>query len=136
MDGGDNVNLAVGQGDLQATPLQLAVAYSAIANGGTVVTPAPRPGGRGRQRRADRGDPHAGRAARSSSTRATATAILDGLHGAATEQPAARRPTSSRAGRAYPVYGKTGTAEREPNPDQSWYACFVDGPDASRSWSS
>jgi penicillin-binding protein 2 len=37
--GGDNVNLAVGQGDLQATPLQLATAYAAIANGGRVVTP-------------------------------------------------------------------------------------------------
>ena len=36
---GDNVNLAVGQGDLQATPLQLATAYSAIANGGRVVRP-------------------------------------------------------------------------------------------------
>jgi penicillin-binding protein 2 len=23
------------------------------------------------------------------------------------------------------VYGKTGTAERFPNPDQAWYACFV-----------
>src|SRR5215211_3962650 len=37
--GGDNVNLAVGQGDLQATPLQLATAYATIANGGRVVTP-------------------------------------------------------------------------------------------------
>ena len=37
--GGDNVNLSVGQGDLQATPLQLATAYAAIANGGKVVTP-------------------------------------------------------------------------------------------------
>src|SRR5205814_255878 len=36
---GDNVNLAVGQGELQATPLQLAVAYSAIENGGKVVRP-------------------------------------------------------------------------------------------------
>src|SRR5919204_2722804 len=36
---GDDVNLAVGQGDLQATPLQLAVAYAAIANGGHVVRP-------------------------------------------------------------------------------------------------
>src|SRR3954447_19812912 len=36
---GDNVNLAVGQGDLQATPLQLATAYSTVANGGRVVKP-------------------------------------------------------------------------------------------------
>src|SRR5205807_10466814 len=36
---GDNINLAVGQGDVQVTPLQLATAYSAIANGGTVVRP-------------------------------------------------------------------------------------------------
>ena len=36
---GDNINLAVGQGDLQANPLQMAVAYSAVANGGRIVTP-------------------------------------------------------------------------------------------------
>src|SRR6185503_4928266 len=36
---GDNINLAVGQGDLQANPLQMAVAYSAVANGGKIVTP-------------------------------------------------------------------------------------------------
>ncbi|MGH2898235.1 MAG: penicillin-binding transpeptidase domain-containing protein, partial [Solirubrobacteraceae bacterium] len=36
---GDTVNLSVGQGDLQATPLQLAVAYAAIANKGKVVVP-------------------------------------------------------------------------------------------------
>ena len=39
---GDNINLSVGQGDLQADPLQMAVAYAAIANGGRVVTPARR----------------------------------------------------------------------------------------------
>ncbi len=33
------MNLAVGQGDLQATPLQLAVAYAAVANGGDIVRP-------------------------------------------------------------------------------------------------
>jgi penicillin-binding protein 2 len=36
---GNNVNLAVGQGDLLVTPLQLADAYATFANGGTLVTP-------------------------------------------------------------------------------------------------
>ena len=36
---GDNVNAAVGQGDVTVTPLQLAVVYSAIANGGNIITP-------------------------------------------------------------------------------------------------
>jgi len=36
---GDNINMAVGQGNLLVTPLQMAVAYSAIANGGDLVTP-------------------------------------------------------------------------------------------------
>src|SRR5918999_875880 len=40
---GDNVNLSVGQGDLAATPLQMAVAYAAVANGGKVLRPRLRP---------------------------------------------------------------------------------------------
>ena len=28
----------------------------------------------------------------------------------------------------YPVYGKTGTAQRPPQADQSWYVCFVPDP--------
>jgi penicillin-binding protein 2 len=35
----DSMYLAVGQGNLEATPLQLATAYAAIANGGKMVTP-------------------------------------------------------------------------------------------------
>ena len=36
---GDEINLAIGQGYLQATPLQMAVALSALVNGGTVWVP-------------------------------------------------------------------------------------------------
>ena len=122
---GDNVNLSVGQGDLQATPLQLATAYATIANGGKVVRPhlgkqIEDGGGRLVEelrtpiRRRVEFDP------------ANREAIMSGLRGAAS----APGGTSSDvfAGFPYPVYGKTGTAERQPNPDQSWYAAYVDHP--------
>ena len=55
-------------------------------------------------------------------------AILTGLRGAATG--AGGTSADVFAGSPYRnlVYGKTGTAERQPNPDQSWYACYVADP--------
>jgi penicillin-binding protein 2 len=122
---GDNVNLAVGQGDLQATPLQLATAYSTVANGGRVVRP------------------HLGQAVEDGAGRLVQQirkparrkvdfssenqqAIMDGLRGAASESGGTSADVFK--GFPYPVYGKTGTAERAPNPDQSWYAAYVPHP--------
>jgi penicillin-binding protein 2 len=123
---GDNVSLAVGQGDLQATPLQLAEAYSTIINDGKVVRPhlgLQVEDGRGRLveqiRTPIRRRVHFGAGYRD--------AIMAGLHGAAT----AAGGTSADVFADFPqrlrdkLYGKTGTAERQPNPDQSWYACYV-----------
>ena len=36
---GDTANMCIGQGEVAVTPLQMAVAYAAIANGGTVLWP-------------------------------------------------------------------------------------------------
>ena len=119
---GDNENLAVGQGNVQVTPLQLAVAYAALANGGTIVTPHlgldlqtadgtvlqkinPKPA---RQLTID------------PFYRQT---ILDGLRAAAS-QPGG---TSDDVMGNFPqqVYGQAGTAQNTGHADDAWYVCFV-----------
>ncbi len=119
---GDNINLAVGQGDLQANPLQIAVAYAALANGGEVlrphlgdrvesvtgevleeIGPAPR-----RQIRL------------SDETRST---IMGGLTRAAMENGGTSYAVFGNF--PLPVAGKTGTAERGVQPDQSWYVAIA-----------
>jgi len=124
---GDNIQLATGQGDLEATPLQMAVAYSAVENGGTIVrphvgleidqpsgvvvrpiNPAPR-----RRLSIDPGN---------------LDAIRQGLRAAASQSGG----TSADVFKGFPepVYGKTGTAQHSNAADQSWYVCYV--PDATR----
>jgi penicillin-binding protein 2 len=114
---GDNVNLAIGQGDLQADPLQMAVAYAAIANGGDIVRPhvglrVEDPQGRAIQEidPAIRDHVEIDAAARRT--------IMDGLRGAAMEPEGTSYPVFG----GYPVEiaGKTGTAETAQG-DQSWY---------------
>ena len=51
---------------------------------------------------------------------------MTGLRGAAGEPGGTSYDVFK--GFPYPVYGKTGTAERFPNADQSWYACYVPHP--------
>jgi penicillin-binding protein 2 len=119
---GDNINLAVGQGDVQVTPLQLAVAYSAIANGGTVVRPHIGLEVDSLEGTVDQKiQPPPARHINIDPT--YLAAIRLGLREAAS-QPGG---TSADVMGSFPmpVYGKTGTAQRNGQADQSWYACFV-----------
>jgi penicillin-binding protein 2 len=123
---GDNVNLSVGQGDLLANPLQMAVAYAAIANGGRVLRP--RLGlriedatGRALQ------ELDAPTARRVKVSKANRDAILEGLHGAASAPGGTSTPVFQ--GFPIPVAGKTGTAEKGlGRADQSWYVALAPYP--------
>jgi penicillin-binding protein 2 len=119
---GDNENLAVGQGDVQVTPLQLAVAYSALENGGSIVTPhlgldVQNADGTVLQQI----DPAPAR--HITIDPFYRQTILDGLRAAAS-QPGG---TSVDVMGSFPqqVYGKTGTAQYTGQNDYAWYACFV-----------
>jgi penicillin-binding protein 2 len=122
---GNNENFAVGQGDLQATPLQMAVAYSTLINSGRV--PTPHLGAeivddsRGLVEPIDK--PSRRKVAIQPAWRDT---IMNGLHEAAS----AKGGTSTSVWEdgwprdKYPIYGKTGTAERQGQEDQSWYVGY------------
>ena len=128
---GDNENLAVGQGDLEATPLQLAVAYSTIENGGDVVRPhvgleVDAPDGTLLQRI----DPPPARRVHINSARTWTRSAPDCT--TRPRSPAAPRPTCSPAGRRASIRStaRPGTAQHDNQADQSWYVCYV--PDPSR----
>ncbi|HSD23155.1 MAG TPA: penicillin-binding protein 2 [Solirubrobacterales bacterium] len=120
---GDNVNLAVGQGDVMVTPLQLARAYAALANGGTLVRPhlgARVVGVNGKT--VEKIKPAPRRHLRISQE--TRSVILGGLERAAMEPGGTSYPVMG--GFPFPVAGKTGTAERGTGQeDQSWYSVIA-----------
>jgi penicillin-binding protein 2 len=131
---GDNMQVAVGQGDLLTDPLQMAVAYSTLANAfmheghGTVVRPH-----LGMEIDDSKGglvqslsSPPAGHVRLAYSD---LSLVMEGIHEAAS-QPGG---TSFDVWRGWnqaqhPVYGKTGTAEHTGKADQSWYMCYIADP--------
>jgi penicillin-binding protein 2 len=130
---GDNVSLAIGQGDLQATPLQMAVAYAGIAQDGRI--PRPR---LGKAVQDDNGleiqrlPPSGSRRVKIDS--GYREAIMDGLHLAASAPGGTSTPVFGGWNQSrFPVFGKTGTAQVVGKEDQSWYVAYShDGPDRRR----
>ena len=117
---GYSVNLSIGQGYLAITPLQLAVAYSTLANGGRVVRP------------------HVGKAIVDGDGRRVAAlkfpprrrvhlvglgAIRDGLFAAAHSSGGTSAAIFGNF--PVPVAGKTGTAQVPTGSDHSWYASWA-----------
>jgi penicillin-binding protein 2 len=128
---GDNVNLAVGQGEIAASPLQAAIAYSTIINHGKV----PRPH-LGLEVQDNNGrliqqiDPGSQRKVKIEP--AWRSTIMDGLALAAREEPGTSAGVfAGWPNDRFPVFGKTGTAETFVNGrqyDQSWYVGYVEHP--------
>ena len=123
----DNVETGVGQYDDQVTPIQLAVVYSAVENGGTIVTPHI-----GSEIQSPTGtlvqniNPAPKR--KLNINPAYLTAIQQGLYLAAKGPQGTSTDVMSSL--PLPVYGKTGSAELNatPNgPTDGWYACYVPG---------
>jgi penicillin-binding protein 2 len=131
---GDNMQLAVGQGDLLTNPLQMAVGYSTLANAfrnggeGTVVTPhlgIEIDDSRGRLVQALPHPPK--RHVRLNYS--DLSLVMEGIHEAASQPGGTSADVWTGWNQSqHPVYGKTGTAEHVGHEDQSWYMCYIADP--------
>ena len=122
---GDAVNLAIGQGFLQVTPLQLATAYAAIGNGGELLQPfvvAELVGSDGQSQLVGQ------RTVRSRLplSAATISALQAALRGQ-TSDPNGAGSYRVFGDMDWPIAGKTGTAQRNDTlsaKPHSWFAAF------------
>jgi len=116
---GQAINLSIGQGALQVSPLQLAVAYSALINGGTVVRPHVA------EALIRNGVKHKLRfkPVRRVKLSPYTSAIKQGLFEAANN--ASGTSGAVFGGFKPAVAGKTGTAEAPPRDPHSWYASWA-----------
>ncbi len=119
---GDAVNFAIGQGDVAVTPLQMAVVYAAIANGGTLWTPQVADAlltaqGETMQTFAPE---QAGEVFLDKQTLQIVRNGLEGVNRRGTGAPAFAGFDLD----TYPVAGKTGSAESFGRRSTAWYASY------------
>jgi penicillin-binding protein 2 len=125
---GDNINMSIGQGDVLVTPLQLASAYAALANGGTLYRPqlalrVQEPDGT--IVRQFEGETIGRINVRPSHVAAIANALRGVVQGSGTAAGA----FSGWDHTAYPVAGKTGTSEVHGKQPHSWFAAYAPADD-------
>ncbi|MFC7489234.1 MULTISPECIES: penicillin-binding protein 2 [unclassified Knoellia] len=119
---GDAANFSIGQGDVATTPLQMGVAYAAVAGGGVVRTP--RVGVRvvdpvsGVAQAIPPGPVH-----RAALPEAVATYVHSALRAVVVSGTGAPAFTGMPAD--WPVSGKTGTAEVFGKSDTSWFVSYA-----------
>jgi len=123
---GDFVNMSIGQGDTLVTPLQLAAAYSAIANGGRLCVPH-----LGLRIQGADGAPIR-RIRPRCNRRVPFSQELSYVRQALTEVPVSGTAAAAFQGFPFwevPVAGKTGTAQVAPDQDYSWFAAMAPADD-------
>lgn len=126
---GDSVNMSIGQGNVLVTPIQMAVAYAAIANGGTIVTPTLGRAVVDQDGRVLR-DLVSARASRPLGLKKeNADIIRRGLLRAANGNGGTATPVFGALPRSAQVAGKTGTAENPSGIDHAWYVGYAPADD-------
>ncbi|QIN81037.1 penicillin-binding protein 2 (plasmid) [Rubrobacter marinus] len=116
------VNMAIGQGDLLATPAQLIRGYAAIENGGTLVTPHVAKEIRDQSgRTVEKIEPEP--AARSDVSASALEETKDGLRKVTEEGGTAEWPFE---GSRLPMLGKTGTGELTGGRFVNWYVGWAE----------
>lgn len=128
--GGDAVNSSIGQGDVLTTPLQVAAAYAAVANGGTLYSPRI-----GQEVRAPDGSRVRTIQPQPLGTLPLTEAQIAEIQRGLEDVVMAARGTAAGAFRGFPldqhpVAGKTGTAEYGSRVPYAWFAAYapVDDP--------
>ncbi len=117
---GDTVNMAIGQGDMLATPLQMACLYAGIANGGTVMRPHVL-----KEVLDSEGVPTRTIQPEVLHETAVSDATLDVITRSLVDVTEQGTGAGAFAGFGVNVAGKTGTAEVKGKDDYAWFCAYA-----------
>ncbi|MDO8987463.1 MAG: penicillin-binding protein 2 [Coriobacteriia bacterium] len=117
---GDTVNLAIGQGDMLATPLQIAAVYAGIANDGKVMRPYIL-----MDVLDDKGQAVKSTKPEVSLTPEVSTANLNIMRGSLRDVITDGTAQGAFRGFASTVAGKTGTAQVAKKDDYAWFVAYA-----------